>query len=197
MTTATLRHATPDPPPADLALFPPISVPSEYERERNQATIAALPRASYGRAFQPGCSRGELTAQLAPRCIQVVATDRLPHFVARTRQRCSPFQNVDVHQASLTEGLPPGTFDLIVLSDFGGYFQPASLIQIVMKMVDRLQLGGEIVAAHSLIPGANRLLYGDAVHYLLEARLPLDCIHSERHDEFRIDLWKRLPQSTI
>jgi hypothetical protein len=197
MTIATLRDATPDPSPADMALFPPISVPFDYERERNQATIAALSRASYGRAFQPGCSRGELTAQLAPRCMQVVATDRLPRFVARTQQRCAEFQNVEVHQAGLTEGLPPGTFDLIVLSDFGGYFQPASLIQIVMQMVVQLQLGGEIVAAHSLIPGADRLLYGDAVHYLLGAWLPLDCIHSERHDEFRIDLWKRLPPSLI
>ena len=197
MTTATWRDATPDPSPADAALFPPIRVRSDYERERNRATIAALSRASYGRAFQPGCSRGELTAQLARRCVQVVATDRLPRFVASTQQRCAQFLNVEVHQAGLTEGLPPGTFDLIVLSDFGGYFQPASLIQIVMQMVGRLQLGGEILAAHSLIPAGDRLLYGDAVHYLLGARLPLDCIHSERHDEFRIDLWKRVPPNTI
>jgi hypothetical protein len=61
-----------------------------------------------------------------------------------------------------------------------------------MQMARRLQLGGEILAAHALVPGENRLLYGDAIHYLLGASLPLECMHSERHEDFRIDLWKRV-----
>ncbi len=164
----------------------------DYERARNQAAIAALSRASYGRAFQPGCSEGELTAQLARRCVQVVATDCLPHFVARTQERCARFLNVEVRRESLAKDLPPGSFDLIVLCDFGCHFRPTPFVQLVMKMARRLQLGGEILAVHALVPDENRLLYGDAIHYLLGANLPLECIHSERHDEFRVDLWKRM-----
>lgn len=191
MTTSGLSDAASGVAPSGAVRYATGEVFSEYETGRNHAILTALSRASYGRAFQPGCSIGELTAQLARRCVQVVATDFLPRFVACTQQRCAKFLNVEVRQASLAEGLPPGAYDLIVLGDFGCHFRPAPLLQLVSQMVGQLQPGGELVAAHSLLPRSAGLLYGDAVHYLLGARLPLDCMHSERHEDFRIDVWRR------
>jgi SAM-dependent methyltransferase len=163
----------------------------EQERERNEATVKALSRIWYGRAFEPGCSVGGLTAQLARRCVQVTATASAPEFVAQTEARCARFPNVEVHQASLADDPPLGTFDLIVLSDFGCHFAPKPLIQLVLRMVGQLQPGGEIVAAHSL--GASRHpLSGDTVHNLLKAQLPLEWTHGQRHDDFRIDVWRYL-----
>jgi SAM-dependent methyltransferase len=61
---------------------------SEYERGRYRAILDALLRGSYRRAFEPGCSIGELTARLACRCDRIVATDVAPSAVALARERC-------------------------------------------------------------------------------------------------------------
>ena len=39
---------------------------SEYERRKYSLTVASLPRARYHHAFEPGCSIGVLSEQLAP-----------------------------------------------------------------------------------------------------------------------------------
>jgi trans-aconitate methyltransferase len=71
----------------DLCNFAPSEY--EYERDRCQATTAALMRRRYAEAFEPGCSSGELTAQLARFCVHITATDAAPSAVARARQRCA------------------------------------------------------------------------------------------------------------
>ena len=48
---------------------------SAYERRKYALTVASLPKASYGSAFEPGCSIGVLTEMLAPRCEHLLATD--------------------------------------------------------------------------------------------------------------------------
>jgi SAM-dependent methyltransferase len=188
ITAATLSEARVEPSRAARYAF---NFGSEYERERNQATLGCLSRASYGRAFEPGCSLGELTEQLARRCVQVMATDDAAERVARAEARCARFPNVEVRHAGLADGPPRGTFDLIVLSDFGGHFSPKPLLEIVLRMVGQLQLGGELVAAHSLWP-SSRLLHGDTVHNLLGDQLPLAWTYSERREEFRVDVWQRI-----
>jgi SAM-dependent methyltransferase len=188
MTISGSNDRAADPRPLSLASHLGIL---EEQRERNEATVRALSRPWYGRAFEPGCSAGGLTAQLAWRCVQVTATDSAPEFVARTEARCARFLNVQVFQANLADDPPPGTFDLIVLSDFGCHFAPKALIQLVLRMVAQLQPGGELVAAHSR--WSNRhILSADTVHNLLRAQLPLEWTHEQRHDDFRIDVWQHL-----
>jgi SAM-dependent methyltransferase len=121
---------------------------SEYERGRYRATLDALLRRSYRRAFEPGCSIGELTAQIARRCDRVVATDVAPSAVALANERCRKLGNVDVYQADLANGPPPGPFDLIVMSEVGYYFEPRMLVAIATAA--QLQAGGEFVAVHWL-----------------------------------------------
>jgi SAM-dependent methyltransferase len=121
----------------------------------------------------------------------VIATEFAPEFLAQAQARCAHLPNVEVLQANLGDGAPPGSFDLILLSDFGCHFMPRPLIEIVLRMVAQLQAGGELVAAHSLLFGPH-LLYGDTVHNLLSEQLPLEWTHSARHDAFRIDVWRRL-----
>lgn len=58
---------------------------SEHERFLHQSTMAALSCKSYAHAFEPGCSTGELTAQLARVCDRVSATDISLSAVARAR----------------------------------------------------------------------------------------------------------------
>ena len=49
-----------------------------YEARKYALTVALLPRERYGAAFEPGCSIGVLTAQLAPRCDQPARLRRGP-----------------------------------------------------------------------------------------------------------------------
>jgi protein-L-isoaspartate O-methyltransferase len=153
--------------------------------------MEALPQLSYERAFEPGCSVGELTARLAGICTQVVATDVAPSAVARARARCTALRNVDVQCADVATSLPPGTFDLAVFSELGYYFPAPLLVQIVRSMAGRLRVGGDFVAVHWLGESADHVLHGDAVHGQLLANLPLRWLDGERHRGFRIDTWRR------
>ncbi len=164
---------------------------STYERGRYRATMAALTRSAYRRAFEPACSVGELTVQLAQRCGEVIATDLAPTAVALARRRCRGFPNVQVSQADLAAGSPPGPFDLIVFSECGYYFDAAALRAIVRDLESKLECRGEFVAVHWLGDSADHVLHGDTVHELLRTGLSLEWVRGARHPGFRIDTWKR------
>lgn len=155
----------------------------------DRQTVAALTRPFYGRAFLPGCGTGDLTEVLAERCVQVVATDVDPQAVALTERRCQRFSNVAVQKAELADDPPAGTFDLIILREWGIRFAPGLLLRLILKMSARLQMGGELIAIHSR---ARQVLCGDEVHGLLAAHLPLEWQGGERHAGFRLDRWVRL-----
>jgi cyclopropane fatty-acyl-phospholipid synthase-like methyltransferase len=164
---------------------------SEYERGRYRATLDGLLRRSYRRAFEPGCSIGEFTAQLAGRCDQVVATDVAPSAVALACERCRRLKNVYAYQADLANGPAKGPFDLIVMSEVGYYFQSRTLAAIAIATSAQLEAGGEFVAVHWLGHSADHVLGGDEVHELLANHLPLEWIKGQRHPGYRIDTWKR------
>ena len=46
-----------------------------YERRKYAISLAMLPRERYRRGFEPGCSIGVLTRQLAGRCDRLLACD--------------------------------------------------------------------------------------------------------------------------
>ena len=46
-----------------------------YERRKYAISLAMLPRERYRRGFEPGCSIGVLTQQLAGRCDRLLACD--------------------------------------------------------------------------------------------------------------------------
>jgi trans-aconitate methyltransferase len=174
--------------PSDISRFST----AEYERDRCQTTMAALARRYYAEAYEPKCSSGELTAQLARVCAHVTATDIAPSAVARARQRCAHLHNVNIYRADIAQHEPVGGFDLIVLSERGYYFAPSDLIRAALKLCDSLASGGELVAVHWLGIGQDHVLHGDAVHSLLLANLPLQWLKGDRQRGFRMDSWLRI-----
>ena len=92
-----------------------------YESRKRALTLACLPAARYARAFEPGCANGELTAALATRCDQVLASDGVAAAVLLAQQRLNGLglTNVSVAQAWVPQDWPAQTFDLIVFSEFG------------------------------------------------------------------------------
>ena len=74
---------------------------AKYEQLRYEATLAALPRPHYERAYEPGCSVGVLTSALARRCTRVEACDIAASAVARARERCKTLPNVTILQGDV------------------------------------------------------------------------------------------------
>ena len=100
---------------------------SRYEQRRYGIAMAMLPDLRYHRAFEPGCSIGELTARLAFRADELVAMDCSPTAVETARARCRGLDHVTFAVGELPRAWPAGPFDLVVLSEIGYYFDRAEL----------------------------------------------------------------------
>jgi trans-aconitate methyltransferase len=164
---------------------------SPYERGRYGEILRGLSKARYRSAFEPGCSVGELTVQLASRCDRIFATDVAPTAVGRARRRCARCSNVAIACADLVDGIPAGPFDLIIFSEIGYYFEREELAGIARRLCPTIEPGGEFVAVHWLGHSKDHALHGDAVHRVLERSLDLERIDGHRMPGFRIDRWIR------
>jgi SAM-dependent methyltransferase len=164
---------------------------SIYERERYEITLKALTRDSYTNAFEPGCSIGELTARLAPRCRRLLATDVSPTAVEQARRRCAEYDNVRIECGDLRTASLKTPLDLIVLSEVAYYFQVEQLEAIANRLAAALGVGGTLLAVHWLGESVDHILHGDEVHEALLRALPLQHVTAQRHPGFRMDRWVR------
>jgi protein-L-isoaspartate O-methyltransferase len=162
-----------------------------YELGRYDCMFNLLKRGRYKRAFEPGCSIGVFTAQLASLCDRVEAMDISPTAVEEARIRCEKLPNVAITCGALPASLPEGMFDLIVLSEIGYYFEEHQLAALADRLVEKLPVGGTLLAAHWLGTSEDHVLAGDHVHDILAARRGVALGHSERYASFRLDCWTR------
>jgi SAM-dependent methyltransferase len=164
---------------------------NDYEQDRYSKTLHALDFRRYKRAFEPGCSIGILTARLASICEHIDAFDISPTAVRQARQHCADLSNVRVNCGSLPKDIPVGTFDVVILSEIGYYFDRQELFQVGSDLAGRLEHSGVLLAVHWLGHSADHLLDGDSVHEILSHLGGLTLEYSERHIAFRIDRWIR------
>ena len=164
---------------------------SPYEQRRYDVTVACLPHPRYRRAFEPGCSVGELSRRLAERCDALVAWDAAPTAVEAARARLAGTVNVDLAVGAIPGDWPSGTFDLVVLSEIGYYFRADELGDIGARVVDSLDPGGTLIAIHWLGHSADHVLHGDDVHAALAEMSGLDHTGAFRDPGFRVDWWTR------
>jgi SAM-dependent methyltransferase len=155
---------------------------SRYEQRRYGIAMAMLPALRYRRAFEPGCSVGELTARLAFRVDALLAMDCSPTAVEMARSRCRGLDHVTFAVGELPEAWPPGAFDLVVLSE------------IVSRSAAALPPGGTLLALHWRGHSEDHVLHGDQVHAVARA---VAAEHGLRgagqycEDAFRADVWTR------
>jgi SAM-dependent methyltransferase len=165
---------------------------SRYERERYRTIVRALSDRRYKRAFEPGCSIGVLTRDLAELCDRIEAIDISSSAVSQAQERCFGLDNVKIAQGKLPDALPFGSFDLIVLSEIGYYFAPEALLEITSQLVSRLTIKGVFLAAHWLGQSPDHKLTGDEVHTLLGSIPGIERTLAERHEGFRLERWTRI-----
>lgn len=163
---------------------------SAYERERYAITVESLTQDRYANAFEPGCSIGELTALLAPRCDRLLATDVSPTAVERAQQRCANYDNVRVECGDLRTAAFDIPLDLIVLSELAYYFDPQQLEALSHRLAAALSVGGTLLAVHWLGESVDHILHGDEAHEILLSSLPLRHVVAKRYVGFRLDLWR-------
>jgi trans-aconitate methyltransferase len=165
---------------------------SAYELNRYRTIMASLRMAAYGTIYEPGCSIGVLTQQLAAIATRVIAIDIAPSAIDQAKLRCADQHNVQLICADLRTFVPEVPLDLIVFSEVGYYFSPEELSRAASRLADCLLPAGEFVAAHWLGSSADHVLHGNRVHEILHNCLPLSPLQSEVHSGFRLDSWTRL-----
>ena len=162
---------------------------SSYELGRYDAIINALSFRRYRRAFEPACSIGVLTEQLAIICDRVDATDISLTAIEQAIHRCKLLPNVIIKQGALPADIPAGTFDLIVFSEVGYYFKKPQLRSLIDQLMGSLESEGIFLAAHWLGGSSDHILDGNEVHDIVSSTNGLIHDHAEHHPGFRLDRW--------
>lgn len=168
---------------------------SPYEAAKYAATLAALPRPHYDRAFEIGCSIGVLSERLAPRCRELLSVDVVPEVLARARARCRHLPQVRFERMSVPAGFPDGAFDLILVSEVGYYWSRDDLDRARELVVGAMAPGGHLLLVHWTPWVHDYPLTGDQVHeaFLAEAGDGgrLRQLRGGQEGTYRLDLFER------
>lgn len=123
---------------------------SWYERRKRAILLASLPRRDYTCAWEPGAATGHLSAELAPRCARLVASDVSPRAIASARELVAGDRvSFAVAQTpAQPPDLEPGSCDLVVLSEFLYYLPDHARARTIELAGELLQPGGHLVVAH-------------------------------------------------
>jgi len=162
---------------------------SWYEQRKRALTLASLPRSRYGRALEPGCSVGVLSAALAERCDFLECWDPSNSALLRAMETLGDHQGVHLKNQSLPSPIPETQFDLIVLSEVGYYLDRDKLARAAQDFTRALAPGGDIVACHFRHPIPDGELDGDTVHGILHAELVLPRQTRVIDADFILEVW--------
>jgi SAM-dependent methyltransferase len=171
-----------------------------YERRKFAITLALLPHPRYRHAFEPGCSVGVLTEQLAGRCEHVTATDVVPAALDATHRRLSEAgrrEHVTLLCRSLDEAWPSTDFDLVVVSEVGYYLNEDALREMLDREVPRLTTAATVVAAHWRHRVEDYPLTGDHANDVIGATPGLHMIGSYRDDDVAIDVFDTASSASV
>ncbi|WP_373877307.1 SAM-dependent methyltransferase [Mycobacteroides chelonae] len=163
-----------------------------YEQRKYAITMAMLPRLRYRHAFEPGCSVGVLTEQLAARCERVTAIDLVDSALESARARiarCGLSDRVRFHRQSLDSSWPAEDFDLVVLSEVAYYLDAALLRDVLDRELEQMPEGTTILAAHWRHAVAEYPLTGDEANRLIGATARLYQGAGYRDDDVAIDVF--------
>ncbi len=159
-----------------------------YELGRYRTILESLQRPAYETVYEPGCSVGVLTRQLALIGTRVIGADFAPSAVEQARRRCSDCTNTQIICADVGTFIPAEPLDLIVFSEIGYYFPVTDLSRLAAQLRRRLIWGGEFIAVHWLGHSEDHVLHADRVHEVLYESFGV-AARTARYPGFRLDSW--------
>ncbi|MFC9434904.1 class I SAM-dependent DNA methyltransferase [Nocardia sp. NPDC057030] len=165
-----------------------------YERRKRALTMAALPKARYHNAFEPGCSIGTLSAELTERCDRLVCTDIAAQALESAGRRIDRLHEsergaVEFRRWALGEPWPDEHFDLIVLSEVCYYLDSVSLRTAFTHAVDHLEPNGALLCVHWRRKVPEYPLSGDHVHAIARTTHGLSALAGYHDEDLLLDVF--------
>lgn len=165
-----------------------------YERRKRALTMAALPKARYHNAFEPGCSIGTLSAELTDRCDRLVCTDIAAQALDSAGRRIDRLPEsergaVEFRRWALGEPWPDEHFDLIVLSEVCYYLDSVSLRTAFAHAVDHLEPDGTLLCVHWRRKVPEYPLSGDHVHAIARTTHGLTALAGYHDEDLLLDVF--------
>ncbi|MEO8072393.1 MAG: SAM-dependent methyltransferase [Acidobacteriota bacterium] len=167
---------------------------SEYEAEKYQTTLAALPRENYKNAFEIGCSIGVLTEQLAKRCDALLSVDVSEKALAQAKERCRNLSNIRFQKMLFPDEFPDEKFDLILISEVGYYLSPSDWEKAMKKVYSQLTENGQVTLVHWTPFVHDYPQTGDEIHdsFTKFAEYKLRKLSGKKADKYRLDVWEKI-----
>jgi SAM-dependent methyltransferase len=162
-----------------------------YERRKYALSLALLPAERYRSAFEPGCSIGVFSEQLASRCDALLCCDVAAAPVRAAAERTRGLPQVRVERRELPGQWPAGRFDLIVFSELLYYFGEDDLERLLNHAAASLEPGGTLLAVHWRHPVADYPRSGDDVHQAIAAQLGLARLVRHAEPDFLAEVYLR------
>ncbi|WP_076071881.1 class I SAM-dependent DNA methyltransferase [Sphingomonas montana] len=164
---------------------------SDYEAAKYDRTLAALPAGRFARVLEVGCSIGVLTQRIAPRCDALVAVDVSATALAQAAERCADLRQVTFAQMAVPDRVPDGVFDLVLLSEVVYYLDSADIVRLADYLRGAMAAGAHLLLVH-WTGVTDYPKTADAATEELRAALgpAVSAVHAERHDAYRLDLWR-------
>ncbi|MCX3267248.1 bifunctional PIG-L family deacetylase/class I SAM-dependent methyltransferase [Pedobacter agri] len=163
---------------------------SEYERQKYERSLAAIPPGKYNQALEIGCSIGVFTAMLAPLCSHLTAMDISTTALEKARQRLGSAPHVEFQLGAIPNDFPEGDFDLIVMSEVGYYLSMKDLLLTRELLENSLNEGGILLLVHWTHFVVDYPLSGDDVHECFK-QSSLIHLRGSRTADYRIDIFKK------
>lgn len=165
---------------------------SDYEAQKYQTTINALPKPRYSNALEIGGSIGVLTALLAQRCDSLLSLDVSVTAQQKAIARCQDLPQVRFEIAQVPQDYPDEMFDLTLLSEVGYYLSWDDLKKTQQLIIKHLQVGGHLLLVHWTLFAKDYPLTGDQVHDSFLQLRELKHLKGLRHERYRLDLFERI-----
>ncbi len=115
---------------------------SPYERDKRDATLAALPPRRFRRAIEIGCATGVLSERLLETCDHLIAVDISATALNRARNRLATRRAVEFVAGEVPYEWPPGTYDLVVLSEVLYFLDAGEIAEVSRLSHDSLATDG-------------------------------------------------------
>ncbi|MDP9219853.1 MAG: nodulation S family protein [Actinomycetota bacterium] len=162
-----------------------------YERRKRDITVASLPRERFARVFEPGCSIGLLSLDLAQRSDALLAADVSLVAIEATRARLAGQPGVRVERRAVPEDWPDGPFDLIVLSEVAYYSSHRAAGELGRLASETLADDGYVVLCHWLHPVADYPLSGSVAQRVVREASRLDVVVAHQEADFLLEVLAR------
>ena len=164
---------------------------SAYERDKYEATLAALPKPRYCQGLEIACSIGVFTKMLAARCDRLLAVDASREALQRARDWCASAGNVRFERRTIPDEYPAGTFDLTTICEVGYYLDASDLKALVQRVVAHSAPRASVLLVHWTPPVEGHASTAQEVHDAF--RYASDLAHVNGYDAptYRLDLFER------